>query len=150
MRNDILLTWKYEGAVLDSHFRLCEFEGEDGLVVVDSGLVRSLEHVRRELCAFYRHEVQIVIKSGTRTEAENERLAEKHGWVENGGKVARDSRHLPRYGGIAVDVRAQYRKGGVLVHIEQATLGSACRAHFAFVKDDYPDGHVHADNRTAL
>ena len=147
MRNDFVLSWHDGGKDHESHFRLCEFESCDGTVVVDTNLVRSLELTRRDLCVFLGTDVQIVIKSGTRTEAENERLAERLGWVENGGAVAHDSRHLPKYGGLAVDCHARYREGASWEVVAQTTLGSACRVHFAFVKDDYPDGHVHADNR---
>ena len=148
MRNDFLLNWEYEGVVLESHFRLREFEDEDGLVVIDPGLVQSLELLRRDLSRFYSKDVQIVITSGTRTEADNEKLAERLGWCENGGQVARDSKHLPKYGGIAVDMYARYREGAIWAVVPQTTLGSACLVHFAYVKADYPDGHVHADNRS--
>jgi hypothetical protein len=149
MRNDVQLTWEYDGATIESHFKLREFESEIGLVVVDSELVRRLELVRRDLCEVYRQDVQIVITSGTRTEAENEKLAKRLGWCEDGGAVARDSRHLPKYGGIAVDGYARLRQGATWQIVPQKTLGSACRVHFAYVKDDYDDGHVHADCRTA-
>jgi len=147
MRNDIAFCWDCDGVPVKSHFRLREFEGADGLVVVDSGLVRSLELVRRDLCERFGSDVQILITSGTRSHAENEKLAQRLGWVEDGGQVARDSKHLPEHGGIAIDCYARYLEGDVWVIVPQTTLGSACRVHFTFVKDDYPDGHVHADNR---
>jgi len=148
MRNQIALTWENKGKVSVSHFELREFEGEDGLVVVDPGLIRSLELTRRNLCEIFERDVEIVIKSGTRSEAENERLAEKLGWVEDGGAVAHDSRHLPRFGGIAVDCYARYPEGSERVVVPQASLESACKLYFVYVKADYPDGHVHADNRS--
>jgi hypothetical protein len=147
MRNDIVLCWEYDGSILESHFKLREFESRSGLVVVDSKLVRLLELVRRDLCVIYRQDVQIIITSGTRTEAENEELGERLGWCEDGGSVARDSRHLPKYGGIAVDCYARIRSGVGWEIVPQSTLGSACRVYYAHVKDDYADGHVHADCR---
>ena len=149
MRNDIALCWDCDGVSVKSHFRLREFESSNGLVVVDPSKVRSLELTRRDLSVLYHDDVQIVITSGTRTQADNERLAARLGWVEDGGLVARDSRHLPEYGGIAVDCYARYHDGAVFVVVPQKTLGSTCRLHFAYVRDDYADGHVHADNRKA-
>jgi hypothetical protein len=147
MKNDFALYWDFEGEELRSHFKLREFESSSGLVVVDPGLIRSLEMVRRDLERFFQEAIQIVITSGTRTEADNERLAERLGWCEDGGLVARDSRHLPKYGGIAVDCYARYSDGGPWTIVPQTILESACRVHFAYVKADYRDGHVHADNR---
>jgi hypothetical protein len=147
MRNDIVLMWCGPEGLTKSHFKMSEFESAAGYCMVDSDLLDVLERTRADLCETYGVDVQIVIKSGLRTEADNGRLAEKLGWVDDGGLVARDSRHLPKYGGIAVDIRARYRKADEWVYVPQATLGSACRAHCTFVKDDYPDGHVHADCR---
>lgn len=143
-RNDVRLMTVLDGEVV-SHFKLREFENGDGLAMVHPSVLESLERVRRDLCAMAGEEVLIMITSAVRTEADLERLAGRHGWVDEGGTVARDSKHLAKYGGIAVDLVARARKGGALV--AQRTLGSVCRRHFDWVKDDYRDGHVHADNR---
>ena len=48
-------------------------------------------------------------------------------------------------GGIAADlvaVNARTRE-----RVPQRIVGTVCRRHFDWVKDDYNDGHVHADNR---
>jgi hypothetical protein len=147
MRNDILLTYENDGVVQKSHFKLREFESDSGLVVIDPGLLRSLELVRRDLGRFYSRTVEIVITSGTRTLEENETLGARLGWTDQGGLVARDSMHLPHHGGIAVDLYARYREGNAWVVVPQAVTAQHCKMHFRFVKADYTDGHVHADNR---
>jgi len=143
----VVLCWQDGKALRPSHFRMREFESGDGLVVIDPCLIQSLERVRYQLGARLGVEVEVIITSGTRTETENERLAARLGWVEHGGPVARDSRHLPKYGGIAVDLYVRYRRGDAWAVVPQAEVADACRQHFVFVKADYEDGHVHADNR---
>jgi len=148
MRNDVRLCWDAHGSSEPSHFCLWEFESNDGTVVVDARLVRALELVRRELGRHFAEEVQIVITSGTRSPADNERLAKTLGWVEDGGLVARDSRHLPKYGGIAADLYARYKGACGWIVVDQEDVAAACRRVFRYVKADYQDGHVHADNRS--
>lgn len=143
-RNDIPLLCHLDGEPL-SHFRLREFENPDGLAMVHPETLISLEKTRRDLCAMYRTEVWVIITNAVRTPADLERLAARHGWTDQGGVVSRDSRHLARYGGIAVDLIAVI--AATRERVPQKTLGSVCRRHFDFVKDDYRDGHVHADNR---
>ena len=143
-RNDIYLTLSRDGKP-PSHFKLREFENSGGLVMVHRSTLESLEAVRADLCAQYDEEVQVIITDGIRTQEDNERIAEKYGWADEGGAVARMSKHLTAYGGIAVDITARVARTGA--RISQRTLGDICRRHFDFVKDDYRDGHVHADNR---
>jgi hypothetical protein len=147
MRNDVVLQWTEGGVLRDGHFKLREFETSDGLVMIDSTVVYSLEFVRRDLNHLYRSDVQIIITSGLRTEEDNAALAARLGWTDDGGQVSRDSRHLPKHGGIAVDLFARRRYGQGWRIIEQSVVGETCRPYFNFVKDDYEDGHVHADNR---
>lgn len=149
MRNDIVLSWDDGGVVQSGHFKLSEFASKNGLVVVDSGLVVSLELVRRDLCHLFGCDVQIIITSGTRLESENVALAERLGWTDAGGAVARDSRHLPKYGGIAVDLFARRQFGQGYEIVSPDIVAETCRQHFRYVKGDYADGHVHADNRKA-
>lgn len=149
MRNQVRLCVAIAGVIQPSHFTMREFESQDGLVCIEPRLIESLERVRADLCALYDEDVQIVITSGTRTEADNEKLAERLGWCEDGGAVSRNSRHLPKFGGIAVDCYARYPSGDTWTVVPQNTLGSACKLYFTFVKDDYADGHVHADCRKA-
>jgi len=127
-----------------SHFRLREFLSPSGVAVVRSDLLRALEALRAHLSAQAGEEVFIRIASGTRTQADQVRLAQRLGWTDEGGLVARYSRHLPSYGGIAADIYARTRGGR---NIPQQELAAVCRRFFPFVKADYRDGHVHVDMR---
>jgi len=128
----------------DCHFRLKEFLSPTGVAVVRSDLLRALEALRRALCEAAGEEVLVRISSGTRTMADQVRLAQRLGWTDQGGLVARDSRHLPQYGGIAADLYARTRSGR---DIPQRVLAAVCTRFFPFVKADYRDGHVHVDMR---
>ena len=143
-RNDVRLAAVVDGETL-SHFRLCEFENGDGLAMVHRSVLESLERVRRDLCAEAGEEVWIIVTDAVRTQADLERLAARLGWTDEGGLVARDSRHLAKFGGIAVDVIAVVAR--TRERVPQKKLGELCRRYFDWVKDDYADGHVHADNR---
>lgn len=143
-RNDVRLAAVLDGEPV-AHFRLREFENREGLAMVHSSTLESLERVRRDLCALVGEEVWVIVTDGTRTYTDLERLAARLGWTDEGGAVSRESKHLTKYGGIAVDlvgVVARTRE-----RIPQQTFGAVCRRHFDWVKDNYRDGHVHADNR---
>jgi len=143
-RNDVRLMTRLDGEWV-SHFRLREFENRDGLAMVHASVLDSLERTRRDLGAVAGEEVWILVTNAVRTQADLENLAARLGWVDEGGLVARNSRHLARFGGIAVDIVARVARTHRAV--PQKTLGAVCRRYFDFVKDDYADGHVHADNR---
>jgi len=131
-----------------SHFKLREFQNADGLAMVHSRLLDGLEELRGWLCKLFDEEVWVIITDGIRTQSDLERLAAKYGWIDEGGAVARDSKHLTKYGGIAADIKcfkAQPNQNGVRERIAQAIVGHEARKCFAFVKDDYADGHVHVD-----
>ena len=147
MRNDVKLCYYNAGHPIVSHFNLREFETGDGFVMVDASVLVSLERVRADLGVQYGCEVRIYITCCVRTNAENEALGERLGWTHEDGIVARDSRHLPKYGGIAVDIYAVIRSSTGTNKVPQAAVAKACREHFEYVKADYYDGHVHADNR---
>lgn len=143
-RNDVRLLIDLDGEPV-SNFRLREFENIDGLAMVHPKLLEALERTRRELCERVGETVWVLITDAVRTRADLERLAARYGWTDEGGTVARDSKHLAKHGGIAVDfiaVNARTKR-----RIPQAELGAVCRKYFDFVKDDYADGHVHADVR---
>lgn len=144
-RNDISLTTLLDGVPV-SHFKLREFENAEGLAMVHVSVPVSLERVRRDLGALYGETVWVIITDAVRTRADLERLAARYGWTDEGGQVARQSRHLAEYGGIAVDIIARVARTRTLV--PQGEVGRVCRRHFDWVKDDYTDGHVHADNRS--
>jgi len=143
-RNRIPLYTNLDGEMV-SHFSLHEFENSDGLVMVHTTVLLGLERVRRRLNELHGGGITVHITCSVRTEAENEALADELGWVDSGGRVSRDSRHLPQYGGIAVDIVAM--NGAEGERVLQDELGAVCREQFDWVKDDYEDGHVHADNR---
>jgi len=134
-----------ETSEMVSHFSLHEFENADGLVMVHPTVLTGLERVRRRLNDSTGGPVSIIVTDAVRTRRDLDRLAERYGWVDEGGRVSRESRHLARYGGIAVDVVAVQQDNGT--RLPQRVVGDACREHFDWVKDDYADGHVHADNR---
>lgn len=143
-RNNIPLVTQLDGAPA-SHFRLREFENAEGLAMVHACTLASLEQVRRDLCAMYGETVHLIVTGAVRTRADLERLAARFGWTDEGGRVARRSRHLAEFGGIAADLAARVAR--TRAPVPQHTLGMVCRRYFDWVKDDYSDGHVHADNR---
>jgi len=145
--NDIRLLTTLDGEDV-AHFRLREFANADGLAMVHPELLLALERVRRELNAMAGETVWVIVKDAVRTQTDLDRLAARLGWADEGGSVSRDSMHLAKYGGIAVDLIAVIANSRH--RVPQATLGKVCRRHFDFVKDDYADGHVHADLRGRL
>ncbi len=143
-RNDVPLSANLDGEEV-SHFRLREFENRDGLAMVHRTTLGSLERVRRDLCAMAGENVWVIVTDAVRTRADLERLAARLGWTSDGGLVSPRSRHLAEFGGIAVDIVAVIARSRR--RVPQETLGAICRRYFDWVKDDYSDGHVHADNR---
>lgn len=149
-RNEISIwTFLDAGAEPVSHFKFSEFEDKDRFVMVHQSVPFSLEMLRHDLGKHYKREVCIRITGATRTPARNRALAARLGWVSQGGKVSANSRHLARYGGVAVDIVAYFwdTKKPVRIEVPQCVLGGFARGLFDFVKDDYADGHVHCDNR---
>ena len=128
-----------------SNFQLCEFENIDGLAMVHSSVLTSLERVRLDLALHLRQTVHLIITDAVRTQSDLDRLAAKYGWQKDGGKVAENSMHLAKHGGIAVDLIGKIADSQT--PISQHLLAQYCRLHFDFVLANYPDGHVHADNR---
>lgn len=143
-RNNIPLLYILDGEPV-SHFRLKEFENRDGLAMVHSSVIASLEKTRRDLCAKYKEEVWVMITDAIRTPEDLQRLAARYGWIDEGGTVARKSKHLVEFDGIAVDMVAMI--ASTKERVPQKALGKIARKYFDWVKDDYKDGHVHADNR---
>lgn len=141
-RNDIAIPNPLGG---DSHFKLYEFENAEGLVMIHPSVIESLEGVRAELCEIFGSEVAVIITDAIRTEADLFKLALEYGWIDEGGKVSRDSKHLTKHGGIAVDFTAEVKE--TRRDVPQWKLGQVAARYFDWVKDDYLDGHVHADNR---
>lgn len=142
-RNNVQLVNPLTGE--PGHFRLYEFEDRDGIAQVHKSTLESLEKVRHALCTLEGETVWLIITDAVRTQADLDRLAGIYGWIDQGGTVSRNSKHLVEFGGIAVDLKAVV--ASTRVPISQGYLGAICRSHFDWVKDDYADGHVHADNR---
>lgn len=74
---------------ISEHFNLREFQNALGQVMVDLELVNCLEELRAALGS-----PSIIITSGYRSEADNEALAKRLGWIEDGGLVSKDSQHM--------------------------------------------------------
>jgi len=142
-RNDIRLWTNLDGKLV-SHFRLVEFENRDGLCMIDPRLLLGLEQLRQDLCEKYFKEISIKITCALRTHKDNENLAAKLGWTDEGGSVSRTSKHLPEYGGIAADIYAYDEQRQNLPSI---TVGAIAVKYFSFVKASYSDGHIHVDQR---
>lgn len=128
-----------------SHFQLCEFETRDGLAMVHSSVLTSLERVRLDLALHLQQTVHLIITDAVRTQSDLERLAQKYGWQNEGGTVSENSMHLAKHGGIAVDLIAKTEASQT--PISQHILAQYCRIHFDYVNSAYADGHVHCDNR---
>lgn len=146
-RNDVRLLTYLDGEPV-SNFRLREFENADGLAMVHPKLLEALERTRRDLCEREGETVWVILTDAVRTQADLDRLAERYGWIDEGGTVARDSKHLAKHGGIAVDLVAVNAR--TKARVPKTELGEVCRKYFDYVKDDYADGHVHADVRARV
>ena len=145
MTNDIVLCLNNGQP---SHFKLREFANAEGVAMVHPRLLSCLEELRGKLCAKYGREVWIIITDATRTRVDNEALGARLGWIDEGGVVSRESKHLTKYGGIAADIKAFFADpdpSGYRFRIPQSVVGEEARWVFAYVKDDYGDGHVHVD-----
>lgn len=147
--NDVLLSFVENGVIRNTHFSLKEFENKDGVAMVHPLTLQALERLRDALGVAHNQEVLVIITDGTRTRKDLENLAAVYGWIDEGGAVARDSKHLTSNGATAVDIRATCAV--TKERVPQKTLGNLCRKYFLYVKDDYEDGHVHVDmwDRTA-
>ncbi len=147
-RNNIRLAIERNGQWVVTHFRMKEFENKNGWVMIHRSVMVSLTGLREELEKMFGEEVEIIITDSTRTPQENEELGKRLGWTDERGIVARDSRHLERYGGIAVDFYARLKRNKQ--RIPGKEIETICRKYFDFVKAHYKDGHIHADNRNKV
>lgn len=152
MRNDIPIYTDLDGNDRVSNFKMSEFENRDGIVCIHSSVPRSLELTRQNLQGYRGGIVRVILTDAIRTFADLEHLAAIYGWIDEGGTVARDSKHLLKHGGIAVDIKAQWLNPDTRRwnRVPQKTVGEIARRFFDWVKDDYGDGHVHADNRNHI
>lgn len=137
--------WSEVDGVLVSHFFMYEFANKEGWVLLHERVPWALEQVRAALNARYpSDEIIILVTNTTRTKAQNETLAAKLGWTDEGGLVSRRSWHLVEFGGIAVDFEARVKSSGV--RISPVDVSKIASLYFEWVKW-YSDGHVHGDFR---
>jgi len=147
-RNDVQLAVKIDGNWVITHFNLKEFESKNGWVMIHKSVIVSLSKLREELAKIFKEEIEIIITDTTRTQEDLNYLAARLGWTDEGGLVSKNSRHLDRYGGIAVDFYARHKQNKE--RIPSSQIEPICRKYFDFVKADYADGHIHADNRNQI
>ncbi len=131
-----------DGAGVVSHFSLQEF------TPVHESVLVSLEHVRAKLNDDRGGGVTITITDAARSQADNDALRDKFG-----SSVSLASKHLVTTksvecglvtGCVAVDFRAIDADGE---RLPQGEVAVVAELYFDWVKADYSDGHVHADNR---
>jgi len=145
MNTNNIRLWNNVSGEMVSHFTLKEFNNTLGWVILHEKVPYALEQTREALNLRYpTWNIQLLITNCTRTRQQNEALARKRGWADEGGTVSRDSLHLIEYGGIAVDwVTFSVTRQTYLPAKEVADIAAL---YFDFVKC-YPDGHVHGDFR---
>ncbi len=125
-----------------SHFNLQEF------TPVHESVLVSLEQVRAKLNDDRGGGVTITITDAARSQADNDALRDKFG-----SSVSLTSKHLVHttnvhtgdvVGCVAVDFIARDADGE---RLPQGEVAVVAELYFDWVKADYSDGHVHADNR---
>jgi hypothetical protein len=142
--NDFRLHTMIDG-VDCAHFSLIEFENPAGWCMVHPSVVRALEQTRAGLNAqSTQGEVEIIITDSVRTVTQNEALGKRLGWTDHGGIVSRNSYHLMKYGGIAVDFKARYKTSRLL--LSSRAVFCVAVLFFDYCKS-YDDPHVHGDMR---
>lgn len=144
LTNDIQIYTRIDGELI-SNFRMREFQNALGWVILHEKVPWALEMTRAALNTRYpTWRIQLIIKNCTRTRAQNEALARKLGWADEGGTVSRDSMHLVHNGGIAVDFVAWSRARNIPIPAKE--VADIAALYFDYVKW-YPDNHVHGDFR---
>lgn len=151
--NDIRV-WSVVHGEQVSHFKLREFANPIGIAIVHRLLPRQLEYLRQDLCDMFSVEIGIVITNSTRLPEDTARLVAEYGWIDDGGRVSRNSTHEALiWGGIAADAFAQKkgtsgRAGRIPVHM----VGRVAKKHFdkviVYAGNENPlRDHVHMDLR---
>ena len=131
------------------NFTLAEFKDN----MTDQAMIHPwnivcLERLRSRLEAELKTKIRITITSGLRSEAKNRKLAETLGWTDAGGKVSRNSKHLPKYYGVAQDIMPKQFKNGSYRSVPKKVILPILEELFDFVKGPYP--HYHVDNRNLI
>jgi len=145
--NEIPLYTEVDGKLV-SHFLLSEFANPIGWVILHPKVPWALEMTRAALNARH-HPDRIIIRvtDCTRTQNQLERLADKLGWIDEGGKVSRTSYHSDFLGGIAVDFVAYNTTQRC--NVSPVEVARIAALYFDWVKW-YSDGHVHGDFRSLV
>jgi hypothetical protein len=129
------------GTTMFSHFTLDEFQNSEGWAMVSRELLQALEAIRQTIWDTLKTEHAIQITRATVTEEENRALAARLGWTDEGGKVARDSHHLAKYGGAAADIVAYNLKTKAIL---PANILAKISSLYVPTVIPYPDdNHVH-------
>jgi len=128
-----------------TNFTAYEFRSRStGLVLIHPLVVMCAELVRRDLNEFIRPGIQVIITHGLRMPADEMRLVERYGWLDEGGRVSRNSRHKPENGACAIDFYAWD-----VVECErvlQTYVERIAMDWFDWTKT-YNDGTIHGDLR---
>jgi len=120
---------------ISEHFNLREFANRKGEVKLETELVNTLEELRKAL-----QHPMIIITSGYRSPADNEELATRLGWIEDGGLVSKDSQHME---GKAADIIAY--NPHTRTYISPTRVAEVASKLFSFVKAY--EAHTHVDVR---
>ena len=147
MTNKIKIYTEIDGELI-SNFTFDEFENKLGWVILHEKIPWALEMTRAALNAMARPNIiTIHVTNTTRTLSQLEQMGASYGWVDEGGKVARNSYHLHHFGGIAVDFYARNKTLGV--NVPPKSVADVAGLYFDWVKA-YDDGHVHGDFRSLV
>ena len=120
---------------ISKHFNLREFQNSSGEVKLNPLLVTNLEELRSDLGG-----VSIIITSGYRSPEDNNALADRLGWIEDGGLVSRDSQHI--WGNAADIVCYDF---GLHQYLSPLLVAKHAEPLFSFVKPY--KAHTHVDVR---
>jgi hypothetical protein len=142
--NNIQIYSRVDGELV-SNFLMREFQNTQGWVILHEKVPWALEMTRAALNARYpTWLIQILVTNCTRTRAQNESLARRLGWADEGGTVSRESFHLVEFGGIAADFVAYSTARKIRIPAKE--VADIAALYFDYVKW-YSDDHVHGDFR---
>ena len=128
-----------------SHFKGSEVQSDyDHVVHIRQSTLIALIDTRADLNALpivdEGDEVCIAVTDGLRLPVDTQIIANKYGWLDEGGLVARESQHER---GCAVDIRAYFKQSGLSVPIP--ILLRTMKRHFDYVKGY--NSYAHGDTR---
>lgn len=126
-----------------SNFWEHEFQSHSGYCFAPQVLVDVLQKMRNYVRDATGREHRVIITDGGRTYGDNVELAERLGWIDDGGPVSKYSKHLFTEGSCAVDFYLVSTDGIVMPAEEVKKLVGPVFDFF----QTYPDGHCHGDMR---